>query len=192
MISFLVASALILNVAQVDPGTAIDAYNRSSDKLEQVKERQAVRVASREALMQDKMTDRTTKFQERFSNMNQKWLKHWTAVLERLSLILDKIENRLAEQDGDTSAAEAAISDARKAILTAQASVDDLAEADYDIEFTTDEKFGPQLKEAIADFRSDSKETWELVKTAKEQVHAAFQEVRKLFSDNDNEEADEE
>lgn len=180
------SSIMLLNLAQVDPATAVQTYDRAKDKIEAVQEKVETRNELRQEKVEETREQMTERLQTRFRNLNQKWSDHWSNVLDRLTAILEKIETKASEYDGDKTALNEAIANAKTAISAAQTAVDDLSDNDYTVELDSeDENFGQQLRTQIQTYREDTKAVWELVRTARESVHEAFQQLRLLFSNEE-------
>jgi hypothetical protein len=72
-------------------------------------------------------------------HLNQQWTEHFTQVLNRLEVILEKIKNRAdkaAANANDVSAVDAAISAAETAISNARAAVETQAKKTYTVDLT--------------------------------------------------------
>ncbi|OGM31008.1 hypothetical protein A2630_01590 [Candidatus Woesebacteria bacterium RIFCSPHIGHO2_01_FULL_44_10] len=127
----------------------------------------------------------------RMTSVFSKWVSHWSDILSRLIKILAKLEvraERAAESGLDTTAVDEAIANAEATIADAQAALDGLADNDYVFEIGDENNLGQDVKAFLAQFKEDMSQVRDLVKQARDEVHTAFQELRNLISQNENEE----
>jgi Tfp pilus assembly protein PilN len=165
-----VAATLISSLAQV---------NLPTDRSQTVRQAQADRMLqqeNREALKErlqivkdERKRAIAENIDKRISEVNQKWVAHWSRTLDRLSAILDKIETR-AQSSGaaDTDAFYLALAGAREAIDNAQVAVTTQEGKTYEIVFTDEAILGQAIRSTIADFHNDLKLTQAAVKEAKD------------------------
>jgi flagellar motility protein MotE (MotC chaperone) len=107
----------------------------------------------------------------RIAERNTHWVQHWSEVLTRQTQLLDKIEAKAKELQGqgkDITTVTTAIAAARTAITNAQAKVDAQAGKTYHIDVTTETTLGSNVSAAVKQMQAD-------VKT----VISAIEEVRK-------------
>ena len=115
--------------------------------------------------------------------MNEKWTSHWTDSLTRLTEILEKLESRsseLADSGVDTAEVDAAISDARAAVDSAQDAINAQAANVYEINFEDESTLREDIQPIVTGFREEMRETFSTIKTAKEAVRVAFTSLKKL------------
>lgn len=123
------------------------------------------------------------KLSERLSMMNENWTHHWSNVLERLNLILDKIETRVEKLGGqgkDTTAVMQQINYAQTAINTAQTAVDAQAEKDYAFEISSETNVRSEVQATITQFKKDARMVLEKIKSARENVRLALVQMGQL------------
>ena len=63
-----------------------------------------------------------------------------------------------------------------------------MADNDYVFEIGDENNLGQDVKAFLAQFKEDMSQVRDLVKQARDEVHTAFQELRNLISQNENEE----
>lgn len=114
---------------------------------------------------------------EKLTQVHERWLEHWSRILDRLSRILAKIETRkdkLADNGCEVSGVTSAISAAEAAIAGAQEVLNEQAGKTYVIEISEEQGLGEDVRALIAQFKEDMKATLAAVKGAREAVHDAF------------------
>lgn len=127
---------------------------------------------------------------QRLTSVISKWVNHWNNVLTRLTKILVKLQERAdkaAAEGLDTSGVDAAIDDAYQTIADAQNALNDFASKDYTFDISDENNLGQDTKSFLTKFKDDMAETRDLVKQSREEVHAAFQELRSVVSQNEGE-----
>lgn len=145
-----------------------------SQKIEERKE------ALRERLAQVQDARKRTVVQniaESLNTKNQRWVSHWTNVIDRLTQILAKVEDRTtrAKESGvDTTTVEAAITSAKNSIADAQSAVSNQAAKVYEINIGDEESLRADVKEAIDQFKTDTRTVHSSIKIARESVVAAL------------------
>src|SRR3989344_714317 len=89
------------------------------EKLEEMKDQRKTKIAEN--------------ILDRIENVNEKWVNHWTRVLDRLEEILAKLETRVVDYDGDkdTSDLIALIDEAQSEVDTARLKVNQQASKTY-------------------------------------------------------------
>lgn len=141
-------------------------------KKEPAKEKPAIKEASRTGLFKAKLqTFKDTKkaqIAERvnvnLNGINQKQTIQMAKILDKMSVILDKLEARVNQDKPDIkdpAGAKAAIASAKAAIATASAAVSAQAQKDYTIQVTSENKI-----------RTDAK-------TQRDKLHTDLQALRK-------------
>jgi len=104
---------------------------------------------------------------QRIAAVNEDWVARWVRVLERLGLILDKVEER-AEKEGVDVSAE--VAEARATIVEAEEYVADQADNVYTIEIGDEGELGGAVRKVLAEFKADLMSVQEAVKAAREAV----------------------
>ena len=122
---------------------------------------------------------------DRIENVNEKWVNHWTRVLDRLEEILAKLETRVVDYDGDkdTSDLIALIDEAQSEVDTARLKVNQQASKTYVFEVESEESLGEDVSSLVAEFKGDIESVWQSIKVARESVHDVFLEVKKFVND---------
>lgn len=108
---------------------------------------------------------------------NERWIQHANNVLERLSLILAKIETRAelyAENGHDISAVTKSITEAQTAIQTAQQTVTQQSERSYTDAYSS-----------VSNLKEDLSEMMNLVRQARTEVQQALRSLQ-LINTNQN------
>lgn len=143
-----------------------------------------VELKNRLSVIKDEYKQRVVeKLAERLSMINENWTKHWNNVLERLNMILDKIEARgeaLKENGKNTALLTQQINKARTTIETAQDAVDAQAQKQYLLEIASEANLREEVKAKIADFKIDTKAVLATIKSARESVRLALIQVGQL------------
>ncbi len=118
-----------------------------------------------------------TRIDENIIKLNQKWVDQWTKVLDRLALVLAKIETRstaLAAEGKDVTALTEAIEEAHTAIEDAQTKIAEQAVKTYVVSITDESSLGSNVKTTINTFHNDIKNTKESIQLAKKAVVKAL------------------
>lgn len=117
----------------------------------------------------------------RFESMNENWTDHANNVLERLTLILGKMEVRAerlsANREVDITGVTEAISAAEEAIATAQAVVEKQAGKVYTFEVVDEESLGTVMQTTLSELKADIRNMLDSVKEAREAVHEVLREL---------------
>jgi len=103
--------------------------------------------------------------QSRIETNHQKWVEHWSIVLDRLSQILDKAEARDDAQEASTL-----IASARAQIAVAQDLLEAQSDNVYVIEIESEENLGQNVSSALSDMRLDMTSVLDSLTLAKEAV----------------------
>lgn len=90
--------------------------------------------------------------------------------LDKITEIIDRIEAKAGELEGDTKAVDDAVTVARAAVETAQDAVAEQAGKEYVIEITDDTSLREDVKTVVDQFRADIKATAETVKEARQKT----------------------
>jgi len=118
---------------------------------------------------------------ERLGKVRDKWVEHWSKILNRLSEILAKAEtrtNKLEEGGNDVVIVRGLIVDAKAAIEDAQEYLTLLSGSDYVIQISDEEGLGHDVKSIIAQFKEDLESTKEKVKIARDAVKEVVAGIR--------------
>jgi len=161
-----------------------EARQRAAEKHELRKEQLSDRIS---LIKDERKAALVEKLLVRIEKSNEKWVTHWNRTLERLSSILDKIEERANAADDagtDVSVVLAAIADARIAITSAQTAVNTQAENSYSFEFIEEESVGQVVRATIANFKNDTKATMQTVKDARTAVVNAIRNLKGVSGQN--------
>jgi len=121
----------------------------------------------------------------RYKNINERWTNHFLHVLNRLSLILDKLELRAqkaAEKDIDTSRVNDAIALARQTIKNAQTEVEQQGANQYIIEINDEASLRQEAKKVNQNLRADLSSLRKLTRQAREAVHKVFQTLKEAIA----------
>jgi hypothetical protein len=114
---------------------------------------------------------------------NEKWMNNLTNTLNRLSAILEKIEektNELENSGKDTAKVKELIAEASTAISEAQTIVSSQREETYTIDIQEEGNLGQAVSATIKEFRSDIKSVFEKVKTARLKVRSALTALKEI------------
>lgn len=153
---------------------------RLEQKREELKDRIEVK---REALKEKLKTIKdehkkqvVEKIDKSLDELNDKMTKHFLDVLEKLENVLVKISERVdkAESEGfDASAVDTAVVSAQALIDSAKATVEAQAGKTYTLTVGTEDKLRIDVGKARQALHADLRAVYEIVKKAKEAVHAA-------------------
>lgn len=117
---------------------------------------------------------------ERISTMNKAHTRRFSAVLEKLDIILNKISDKAqdAKPRGiDTSMVDTAIIVAKTAIDTAKEAVAMQAAKSYGIEVTSEAALKINVGSVVSVFRKDLRDVHKMVVDAKQAVQKAHREL---------------
>lgn len=106
------------------------------------------------------------------ASLNEKATNRMEKHLDKLLKILSKLETRVEGAEGDKTAANAAIADAKEAIDAAKAALTEQVQNDYTIEVTSEAKVKENAVEARSNLHADLKE-----------VHNKIVDARKAVAD---------
>jgi DNA repair exonuclease SbcCD ATPase subunit len=143
-------------------------------KIEAFKEQLRERMKERISKIKQKIVER---IYERVNALNERITNHYLNVLDRLELILEKIESRTAKaklHGKDVSQVESAINEAHEAIDIAREKIKQQAEKVYEPpEITTEENLRFDVGKLRKTLHDDLKAVEKLVKEARNLVHKA-------------------
>lgn len=158
------------------------------ERLEAAKERviqNRVRLQNQLQLIQDENKRRiVANIAERIENRNEYWVMHWNNVLERLSSILAKIEDRTdrAQQAGlETADLTQTIRSAQTAIADAQTAVNNQASKVYSINITDETTLREDVQEIIDQYKADLETVQSAIRAARTAVQDCFEALRLLY-----------
>lgn len=158
------------------------------ERLEAAKERviqNRVRLQNQLQLIQDENKRRVVEnIAERVEIRNEYWVMHWNNVLERLSEILAKIEDRAdrAQQAGlDTTDLTQSIREAQTAISDAQTAVTNQASKVYSINITDETTLREDVQEVIGQYKADLETVQSAIRAARAAVQDCFEALRLLY-----------
>ena len=123
------------------------------------------------------------RIQEKTAKINTKRTDFMSAVLEKLTSILARLEEKVTNakpQGINTSAAENAIAIAKQKIDQAKASLESQAGQTYSLEIQSESTLKATVGQTVSELESDLKSTHALVVDAKQAVSNVVQEVAKL------------
>jgi len=126
---------------------------------------------------------------EIMANRNERWVTHWNRVLDRLALILAKIEARrdnLSSEGKDVAAVTATITKARSAIDDAQTAVNEQAAKTYVIKIESEINLGQRVRTVVHQFKQDVSATIAKVRVAKQSVQDAFKALKVVAGEEDS------
>lgn len=151
------------------------------DKLAAIKERiaskEAVLKARLEQFRDQKKAEITQKISNNLNRINQKHTQMMLKFLDRMSVILGKLEVRVNSSTPDIKDAEAAkgaIASAKNAIASASAAVNVQAEKDYTILVTSESRVKTDVQAARRLLHDDLKAVRRIVIAAKQAVANAI------------------
>ncbi|MBI2040409.1 hypothetical protein HYT18_05055 [Candidatus Microgenomates bacterium] len=193
----LILSALFLLISF--PVWAQDATSPAAAKRQQTQDRVAqqrsliqdkladlrARIASREAALKAKLQtfrdQRKAQTVERINStlrrINEKFVSQMTNYLDRMTSILNRLEDRVNKPTPDIkdpALARAAIADARDAIATASAKVEEQSLMDYTIQVSTESSVRKDAKAARDKLHTDLRNLRQLLIDAKQAVANAI------------------
>lgn len=153
----------------------------TQDRMMDLKEKIASRQAELKAKLQTFRDQRKAQLVERInttlSMINQKMTEQMMKHLDRMTTILNKLDDRVNKPTSDIkdpNLAKAAIADARAAIATASAAVQNQATIDYTIHVSTESAVRADAKAARDKLHADLRTVRELVIKAKQAVGNAI------------------
>jgi len=183
-----------------------EVRERVQDRIETAKEnREEIRLSVQQRLEDAKedIAEQKEQFRERLSEikderkqaiverldtrlqtLNEKFVQHANNTLTRLTLILDKIEER-ASTEGISLVT---LSDARAAIDIAQGFVNEQAGKSYVFEIGDENTLGEDVSSTIIAFKSDIQKMNESVRSARQVVQDTLQELKSLVSETQEDE----
>lgn len=119
------------------------------------------------------------------TNANKNRTNMMSAALDRFTNIISELSSKsatLKTQGKDTTALDAAITNAQTAITTATGMVGTQKAKTYSAEITDDSTLGNAIRQMVLQFKTDITATYQSVLTAKKAVVAAMLEMVKLTS----------
>jgi len=134
----------------------------------------------------ERQQDRLQNLNNRFGEVSQNMLEHNANTLDRLRLILEKLEARaeaLENEGTDTAAIVAQIADAREKITIAENKLVELGNETFVLEI--DEKnLGHSIKEQILDLKNQMAEVKTSVNDARESVGKVIRLLKEASNEN--------
>lgn len=158
---------------------------KRQDTLQERMDQLKLRIATKEAALKEKLNKFRNKqkaqiaerINETLKNINEKITNAFRRHLQTLTNILDKLENRVSANKPDIKnpeAATAAINNAKSAIASASAAVEEQADKDYVVEATSEATIREDMKKVKEQLHSDLREVRELVIGARQAVANAI------------------
>ncbi len=117
---------------------------------------------------------------ERLAEMNERITGRLAEHLDRIMSIIDRIEAKGADMEGDTQQLDDAIDAARAAVEASQKAVEEQAGQEYVIELNEESTLGSDVRNVVLQFRNDIKATTETVKTARQKTVDAARALAKV------------
>jgi len=136
--------------------------NQFKEKLQQIKD-----------LRKQKILE---KIDQSLANINRRWTTHFTNVLNRLTKILEKIQNRKEAQNNP--AIQAKIQTIAQQIQTTKTAVTNQAAKEYTLQITTEEKLGEAVQKAHESLRSDLQALRDQIKDIRESIRNLLLELK--------------
>jgi len=181
MLNGLVLSLLLTSNIFLAQNTSTDAANLRQERQEARQEQREARREEFKEKLQEIKSERKQKVIEnmaaRFEHVKSKWIAHWNKYLERLTSVLDKIEERYGASEQ--------IDIARASVAEAQVAVDKLSEKTYDIDFDSEDTLREDIKILVTEFKADLMATRETVKNAKADTQEAFRLAKSTDTDEE-------
>lgn len=119
----------------------------------------------------------------RLNNKNQQLTSILIGHLDRISIILDKVQEKInSSMQEDKKSIEDKIVIAREAITQAQTIVKEQSGVNYELEFDTEEDLKEGAQEVIQKFREDMKKSTDAVKKARELAVDAVQTNKSIIN----------
>lgn len=143
-----------------------------------------------QAIRDEKKQAIAERIDARFTTINQNRTDRMAAALDTFTEILARLTNRIEEAAAtgtDTTAAEAAIAEAQKAIATAKTTVTTQAGITYIAEIANEASLGTSFQTTFTQLKTDLETAHAAVKAAKQALKVAFSEVAKLEKISNNE-----
>lgn len=172
------------------PEPLLDKQVRAQERIEKRASRAAELSAKRAEFREKLQTIRDQKKQvlvqridTKFSTINQKRTDRWVEVLEKLSSISARLDQKIASEEAagkDVSTAQSALESANDAIATAQSTVSSQAGKEYTIEITSETGLKLAVGKVMSQLQTDLRATHKTVVDAKQAVMKAAREVKKL------------
>ena len=119
----------------------------------------------------------------RVYNTNLRWVERWNAVLEKLSGVLDMVEEELGGSgygDDDREAVREKVESARDVLNDAQLAINEQAGKSYIVELDSELNLGEQVSGFVRSFKSDLKLVRDSVAEAREAVAEAVKALRSI------------
>lgn len=163
---------------------------KMQQKREAAKEKfSAKREALKEKIQTIKNEKKKTvveKLDTRMAEVNKNRTDRMSEVLEKLTSILDRLSEKgetLKSQEANTAELDIAITQAQSAIQTAKEAVANQSGKEYVITIATEDTLRTTVGTTVSQMQSDLRETHKLVTDAKQAVHNAATQLRKLHKD---------
>lgn len=121
----------------------------------------------------------------KISNMNKNHTETFTAVLDKLQSILDRVSQKASEaktSGKDTTALDSSIISAQAAIDSAKAAVSAQAAKTYSIQISNEATLRSSVGTTVSQFRKDLRDLHKVVVSAKQAVQKAVKELAKIAS----------
>jgi DNA repair exonuclease SbcCD ATPase subunit len=154
-------------------------------KLEEAKQewkdKRAALIENLKKIKDEKKVEIVENVDARLADRNAHWVEHWTNVLTRHSELLDKIQTKATELEGqgkDITSVTSAIAAARSAITTAQAKVTEQAGKTYTIPVTTEATLGANVSATVKQMQADVKSVINLIEAVRKATQAAISALK--------------
>lgn len=157
-----------------------EAHDRFKKAREQFKERLASITAEKKRIVVERIDTKMT-------SMNTRRTDHMADVLDKLSGVLARIENKAASASAagiDTSIVDDAIQAAHDAIAAARAAVTAQAGKDYVITLGDETGIRNAVGQTVSGLQKDLRDTHKLIVDAKQVVMKAAKELAKTVGRN--------
>lgn len=159
-----------------------------NERLDQRKENIASRAAALKAKVakfQDQQRAlRVEKFNENLNKINENRTNAFLKFIDKMSEILARVEIKVNSTSGDTTAAKAAIANAKAKIAAAKTAVENQAAKDYTVNVITEGKIRIDAKTAFDSLRQDLQTTKTTLTDAKQAVAKAIQTASSTLGGN--------
>lgn len=124
-----------------------------------------------------------TRINAQMNKVNENLTKMWQRLIDRLQELAGKLQTRIdaLTADGkDTATAQTALDEANAALITAENAVISQSQKEYAIEFTDENGLRVGATTAKTTLRADLKAVHDLIKTAREKLHAALLAAKQI------------
>ena len=148
----------------------------TQNKVEERREEFLIKLAS---IRDENKREIVERVSQKISLMNENWTDRWTRSLMRLSELIVKIEERVANNDlRDASETQGLIQNAKSSIDDAQSAVDKQAANSYVIEITDEENLRADVNQTMNQFKEDLRSVHALVKNAHQAVRLIIKSLK--------------